>query len=65
MRRSDRLFDIIQRLHSALGYRPPAEFEASHRASRGLGVGDAARTGGFAPPTPNHRLDPQPHRHDQ
>ena len=54
-----------QRLHSALGYRPPAEFEACHRASLGLGVGDAARTGGFAPPTPNLRLDPQPHRHDQ
>ena len=54
-----------QRLHSALGYRPPAEFEASQRASLGLDVGDAARTGGFAPPTPNHRLDPQPHRHDQ
>jgi putative transposase len=54
-----------QRLHSALGYRPPTEFEAWHRASLGLGVGDAARTGGFAPPTPNHRLDPQPHRHDQ
>ena len=51
--------------HSALGYRPHAEFEARHRASLGLGVGDAARTGGFAPPTPNHRLDPQPHRHDQ
>jgi putative transposase len=54
-----------QRLHSALGYRPPAEFEACHRASLGLGVGDAARAEGSAPPTPNHRLDPQPHRHDQ
>src|SRR5467141_2025382 len=54
-----------QRLHSALSYRPPTEFEAWHRASLGLGVGDAARSAGFAPPTPNHRLDPQPHRHDQ
>ena len=54
-----------QRLHSALGYRPPAEFEACHRASLGLGVGDAARTGGFAPPTPVHWLDPQPHGHAQ
>jgi putative transposase len=54
-----------QRLHSALSYRPPAEFEAWHRASLGLAVGDAARSAGFAPPTPNHRLDPQPHRHDQ
>jgi len=54
-----------QRLHSALSYRPPAEFEAWHRASLGLGVGDAARSAGFAPPTPKHRLDPKPHRHDQ
>jgi len=46
-----------QGLHSALGYRPPTEFEAWHRASLGLGVGDAARSAGFAPPTPDHRLD--------
>jgi hypothetical protein len=41
----------------ALGYRPPTEFEAWHRANLGLGVGDAARSAGFAPPTPDHRLD--------
>ena len=48
-----------QRLHSALGYRPPVEFEACHRATRGRGVGDAARSAGFAPPTPDPRLDLQ------
>jgi transposase InsO family protein len=32
-----------QRLHSALGYRPPVEFEALHRLGLEPGVGDAAR----------------------
>ncbi len=54
-----------QRLHSALGYKPPAEFEADHRSVLVPGVGGAARTGGFAPPTPNLHLDRHTHRHDQ
>jgi len=38
-----------QRLHSALAYRPPTEFEAWHRASLLPGGRGAARAGGFAP----------------
>jgi putative transposase len=54
-----------QRLHSALGYRPPVEFEAAHRPSLQPGGNGAARTDGFAPPPPERRLDLQPHRLDQ
>lgn len=46
-----------QRLHSALAYRPPAEFEAWHRALLVPGGSGAARTGSFAPPPPAQPLD--------
>lgn len=48
-----------QRLHTALGYRSPAQFEAGHRARALPGVGDAARGGGSATPTPDLPLDPK------
>ena len=47
-----------QRLHSALGYRSPEQFEASHQASLRPGAGDAARSQGSAPPAPNNVLEP-------
>jgi putative transposase len=46
-----------QRLHSALGYRPPAEFDAWHRAGLPPGGGGAALSAGFAPPPPARLLD--------
>ena len=54
-----------QRLHTALAYRTPAQFEAWHRASVRPAAGDAARSQGCAPPTPAHPLDPNLHRLDQ
>ena len=54
-----------QRLHTALGYRTPAEFEAWHRASLRPAGGDAARLRGSAPPPPAHPLDPELHRLNQ
>jgi putative transposase len=54
-----------QRLHSALGYRPPMEFEAAHRPSLQPGGDGAARAGGFAPPPPAQLLDLRAQRLDQ
>jgi len=51
-----------QRLHTALDYRSPAQFEAWHRARMLPGVGDAALDKGSATPTPNHPLDHNTHR---
>jgi putative transposase len=57
----DRIYNT-QRLHTALDYRSPAQFEAWHRARLLPGVGDAALGKGSATPTPNLPLDPKTRR---
>jgi len=59
----DRIYNT-QRLHTALNYRSPTQFEAWHRARSLPGVGDAALGKGSATPTPNPPLDPK-NRRDQ
>ena len=54
-----------QRLHSALDYCPPAEFEALHRAPVQPGGAGAARAGGFAPTPPGRLLDLRIQSRDQ
>jgi transposase InsO family protein len=51
-----------QRLHTALDYRSPAQFETWHRARSLPGVGDATLGKGSATPTPNLPLDPKTRR---
>jgi transposase InsO family protein len=54
----DRIYNT-QRLHTALDYRSPAQFEAWLRARVLPGVGDAALATGSATPTPDLPLDPK------
>src|SRR5262245_28221752 len=54
-----------RRLHTALDYRTPAQFEAWHRASARPDGHGAAQREGFAPPPPAHPLDPEVNRLDQ